>query len=427
MNMRRVYVCMAICRAWLLPWRGNGAIMGPMNAWDESFGWLWWALGGCGVLLLGWLAAPTTGARRYRRVQRALAAWVLLLPLLRWGLLRGVAWLYDHGPEGIAHLLMPSRQVLPLTHYQAAALGLWRRLVMFTALGVGGLLAVVGGQRPRIRRLGRAVIRHPLTRAAASLVFGATLVFLGFNVWLHIQFLRPHPVFYTGCRKIWGHRGHPEPPQIPENTIASYRRAFDLGAAGVEMDVRYDLERRRYFIGRYDQGAPPPPEQRLWLADVFAAVGQRGYFWLDIKTIHYLTPEQAHQAATDLAALLDAYRLRQRAIVESDTPENLRWFAQAGLHTSYWIFNIDESAFPHTWWGQWRALVTVKQQYIQGGFSAISLDRRFYTPLVAWMLQGARVHLFTVDSRDELEALSRRDQVRVILTNTTYYDISACP
>ena len=384
--------------------------------------WALWAA----ALALAVVAARGARQPRPRRVAWGWAALVAVYPLGAAAARALVVWLYTAAPAGLAARVMPSRGVLPLAHYQDQAAGWLQVAAGALLLASAGAALMHMGRAVHLAARVRAWARRPWARAVAAGLGLVLLAFVGYNAWLHAQFVRPHPVFYTDCRKVWGHRGHPEPPEVPENTIASYARAFDLGAAGVEMDVRYDPERREYFIGRYDRGAAPPPGQRLRLDQVFAAVGTRGYFWLDIKTIGYLTPAQAQQAAADLAALLDRYDLRARAIVESDTPENLTYFAQAGLHTSYWIFNLDEDAFPRTPWGLWWALVQVKRNYIRGGFSAISMDRRFYTPLVAWMLQGARVHLFTVNEVRDLERLVAQEQVRVILTDTARYDIDAC-
>ncbi len=382
--------------------------------------WLVTALLGGAV----WLLGRSLPARKpWRLAGKGLGALAWIYPLsypVAHGLVR---WIYQVNPAGLGDRLMASRTHLAVAHYLSRA----DQALNAGLLGLTGLLLLwVSGQALRLPQV-RAWLRTPVLRALLGGILALLLLFIGYNLWVEYQFRRPHPVFYDDCHKIWGHRGHPEPPDIPENTIASYTRAFDLGAPGVEMDVRYDVERHEYFIGRYDRGQAPPPGQRLTLAEVFEAVGDRGYFWLDTKTIHYLTPDQARQAASDMAQLLDRFGLRQRAIIESDTPENLVYFAQAGLHTSYWIFNIDEEAFPRQPWALWQALIQIKQRYISGGFSAISLDRRFYTPMVAAMLSGARIHLFTVDDPGELRRLAHRDEVKVILTNTTYYDITACP
>lgn len=346
---------------------------------------------------------------RGRWLGMAMALVVALYPLEAWLAPRAVAWARVLG--GFAW---------PVAYYQHLA----RSSVAWL---VGGLAPLVWGLAlaaswPYLSRRWPAL--RPLGRLLAALAALAALAYLGLEVAYRVV---PHPLFYDDCRKVWGHRGHPEPLAIPENTIPSFENAFALGAPGVEMDVHYDPARQEFFVARYQNGEDPPPGRRLTLDQVFTAVGDRGYFWLDFQTLRLLDAATARQAARDLRALLDRFGLRQRVIVESDRPENLRYLAREGLHTSYWIFNIDEEAFPRTPWGLWWATVRIKVNYLRGGFSAISLDRRFYTPDLAWLLKGgARIHLFTVNDPDALRALVRRPEVRVILSDSAHYDITAC-
>ncbi len=393
-----------------------------MDVWDKL--WLFSAL------LSGitwWFTLPMTrsgGGRKYLARGLVLGSGlVLAMPLIRAVARAAVIGLYERGPAPLARVVMPSRGLLPLSHYLA------RLEAGLKALMVGTVLLVVGGTfylvassprwQARWRHLAsRRAFRYGLVAASLPWLLAVT-AFVG----LEVAYRLPHPVFYTGCPKIWGHRGHPEPPDIPENSIASFQRAFDLGAPGVEMDVAYLRESRTFVIRRPDRTYP----QHLTLEEVFAAVGARGYFWLDIKTIRELTPEEAQQAARDLRALVDRFGLRDRVIVESEDPHNLRYFAREGLHTSYWIFNIDETEFPSSAWQLFWTLQKIRWHYIRGGFSAISMDRRFYTPQVARALKGARIHLFTVNDPATLRDLAQREEVRVILTDTDLYRLVECP
>ncbi len=360
-------------------------------------GWAW------SLLLLGWL--------------------LLTFPLLQRGALSLVAWMHASAPEALARWLMPSRAILGLGHYQARASLILESLLQGLGLLALLLLGTVVLGTPSLRAWIQTGWQRPLVRGAMVMgVFPLLIAALGW-AWLTLQFRMGHPVFYDECRKIWGHRGHPEPPDIPENSIASFQRAFDLGAPGVEMDVAYEPSRRRFVIRRPDREYA----QELTLDEVFAAVGNRGYFWLDIKTLRALPPQQAQQAAEDLRTLVETYQLQDRVIVESEHPENLTFFVQQGLHTSYWIFNIDEEAFPQSSWELARTLWRIRWNYARGGFSAISMDHRFYTPQVAQALKGARIHLFTVNDEDTLRALVARPEVRVILTDTDMYDLGDCP
>lgn len=373
------------------------------------------------------IALPMTrsqGARKYLAWGVLLGGgWVLAIPLIRMAARVAVTWLYERGPASLARLLMPSRNLLPLSHYLARMeAGLKTVTGMVLLLVLGGTLYLVAIS-PRWQARWRHLTSQPAFRYILAALALPWLLAAGAFMGMEVAYRMPHPVFYTGCPKIWGHRGHPEPPDIPENTIASFQRAFDLGAPGVEMDVAYLREKRQFVIRRPDREYP----QHLTLEEVFAAVGTRGYFWLDLKTIRELTPEEAQQAARDLRDLVDRFGLRDRVIVESEDPHNLRYFAREGLHTSYWIFNIDETEFPSSSWQLFWTLQKIRWHYIRGGFSAISMDRRFYTPQVARALKGARIHLFTVNDPATLRDLAQREEVRVILTDTDLYRLVECP
>ena len=384
----------------------------------------WW-LTATLTLLPAWMGVWSQPQRAYRSravrglhaLARSLGLVTVMFPGLH-HLARGtVRWLYFQGPEALTRLLMPSRAHLPLEHYL-------KRLEDLLFVGFVGAWAVAAFA---LFTLKLATAADPLKRTlprrlrifAGLLAVSPFLWFLG----LQVAFRLPHPVFYTDCRKVWGHRGHPE-PGIPENTLASFRHAFDLGAPGVEMDVVYLVDQDRFFIARE---MAQVNEQRLSLETVFAQLGHRGYFWLDIKSIRSLTPDQAQRAAATLRRLAERYRVTQRIIVESDHPQNLAFFSQAGLHTSYWIFNIEEEEAPQSLRAWVEALMKVQRNYIRGRFSAISMDYHHYKPIVARFLQGARIHLFTVNDEALLRAFMLREDVRIVLTDGNFFRLTACP
>ena len=373
--------------------------------------WVWLLLAAVAAACGWWLLNHPVG-KVWRGLGSVLGASVVLYPLeaaiVRWL----VHWVYTT-PAKFADRLLASRHILPLQHYVAEGEDAFAGLIVAaTALLVVVTLVAMAKRSPRVA----AVLHHPLTRGAFGVLVLAVIAFTGYNLWVNFQFRQPHPVFYTDCHKLWFHHR-----DALDQTIA----AFDVGAPGIEIDIRYDVARREYYIGRYDT-PNPPPDKRTTLDQVFNAVGGRGYFWLDTKTIRYLTPAQAQQAAQDMHDLLARHGVLSHAIIESDRPENLVYFSRLGLYTSYWIFNIDETAFPHTLLGQYLALMRIKRNYIRGGFAAISLDHRFYTPFVAWMLRGARIHLFTINDPETLETLVHRPEVKVVLTDTPRFDITDC-
>ena len=380
-----------------------------------DFPWLLWIVGS----LAAWAAAREVsragkggGWRTAGRLAWLAAAVVFLAPVEAWAAHHFISWLYET-PLSFAGRLLRSRHVLPLAFYQAKGARGLRLLVVGSLMLTLGLAVAARWQRGGWGARGRGWLRRPVGRAAAVALLVALSAPLLYTAWLSVQMHRPHPVFYTDCHKVWKHH---------RDSLAEAVAAFDHGAPGIEIDILYDKAQRRYVIGRYDVALPPVP-----LEKVFAAVGSRGYFWLDTKTIHYLSPAEAQQAAADMKALLSRFHLLHRAIVESDAPQNLRYFAAQGIYTSYWIFDIDESAFPKTPWARWWALTRIQRNYSRGNFAAISLDQRFYTPMVRWMLKGARIHIFTVNDEGRIRNLVHQEAIRVVLTDTDFYDITDCP
>ena len=248
-----------------------------------------------GLLWAVWVLLAALGAvmlfhglssRWGKALAAALALVVVFAPLERAAAHGLVAWFYGGGLPALSNRLMASRSMFPLAHYLTEADDVLEGLFFAAALVLVLWALVWWSWQPQGRAAWRALFRNRVFRAAAGVVLLVVLAFAGYNGWMAVQMHQPHPVFYTDCHKVWGHRGHPEPPKIVENTIPSYQRAFDLGAPGIETDVLYDPVHREYYIGRYDRGALPPEGERLTLERVFSVVGNRGYFWLDTKTIH---------------------------------------------------------------------------------------------------------------------------------------------
>jgi hypothetical protein len=94
--------------------------------------------------------------------------------------------------------------------------------------------------------------------------------------------LDPAP-FYDGSSRVWIHRVEDR----GADPLAACRRAFDMGAAGVELDVRYDAALGEFVVS-HDRPSRPGPSgagRPLLLDEVFREVGGRGRFWVDIKDL----------------------------------------------------------------------------------------------------------------------------------------------
>ncbi|MBT7044157.1 MAG: hypothetical protein HN977_02095, partial [Gammaproteobacteria bacterium] len=99
---------------------------------------------------------------------------------------------------------------------------------------------------------------------------------------------------YNGCHKVWTARGL-YGNGIDQNSIESIGAAFDIGAEGVEVDVRYD-KKMQDFIVSHDYPYNKKNGKILKLSELFDALGDNHYFWLDYKKLRHLNEEQTQQA-----------------------------------------------------------------------------------------------------------------------------------
>lgn len=107
-----------------------------------------------------------------------------------------------------------------------------------------------------VKMIGQLLLR--VVEGLGALVILAALV-ITLRYWLW----RPKPaaLFHRGPSAVnWGHRGAPE--RAPENTLASFRAAMDLGASGVELDVMLSADGEvvvvhDYSLERTTDGAGP--------------------------------------------------------------------------------------------------------------------------------------------------------------------------
>jgi len=138
---------------------------------------------------------------------------------------------------------------------------------------------------------------------------------------------------YNDCHKVWTARGI-YGQGVDENSIQSIGHAFAEGALGVEVDVFYDVALDDYIVSHNI-----PYELKngriLPLRELFDALGDGHYFWLDFKKLRKLTRPQAQKAVQRLQQISQRNQLHQRIYVEGETPINLALFRKAGFHTIF--------------------------------------------------------------------------------------------
>jgi hypothetical protein len=254
-----------------------------------------------------------------------------------------------------------------------------------------------------------------------SLLFGCTIfILVAVLILVNRSFsdLKPDP-FYDGCLKIWAHRGYASGHDM--NSLGSFRHAFDLGASGVELDILYSPETARFMVA-HNLPSPSGTEKVLYLDELFEELGDKGYFWLDIKNLRELSRNDTIKAANMLAKLLDRYSLRDSTVVESKMASKLTFFARKGLFTSLWI----TPGRSDSWFNSRVKTLLYRTRTLRGRFSAFSMNYLNYTPKVQDALGNVPVHLFTINDPVEIRKYQDMKNVRIILSDENLYSMDSC-
>ncbi len=138
---------------------------------------------------------------------------------------------------------------------------------------------------------------------------------------------------YDDNRKIWSARGI-YGDGVDENSIQSIGHAFSEGALGVEVDVFYDVKMNDYIVS-HNYPYELKNGKILPLSELFEALGDDHYFWLDFKKLRRLKGAEVTAAVQRLKAISKRNNLHQRIYVEGEAPTNLIVFRRAGFHTIF--------------------------------------------------------------------------------------------
>jgi len=217
--------------------------------------------------------------------------------------------------------------------------------------------------------------------------------------------------FYNGCYKVWGHRGYFK--DYTENSIESFSEAFDRGAHGVELDIFFD-KNLQDFIVSHDYPYNLVNGKLLTLENVFSAVGNRGYFWVDFKQLDAVP--DVDFVVDKMERLIKKFNLYDKVIIESHKGILLRKFSRKSIHTSYLI---TKPTYRFMFWikdFQYRSLIGFSN------FSAISMSKSYYK-YAKKNYSHLPIHLFTVNDKNKLSKLIDYNAVKVILSDETYYSL----
>ncbi len=157
---------------------------------------------------------------------------------------------------------------------------------------------------------------------------------------------------YNSCNKIWSSRGVYN-TKSEQNSLKSFRKAFDLGANGIEVDFYYDVEMDRFIVShskpkRLENGTLQyslKDGKLLTLEEVFNKVGEDKYFWLDYKNLDRISSEQTLKAISRLKHISKIHNIKNRLYIEGSNPIKLSSYTKAGFFTILGIHPLPLSHF----------------------------------------------------------------------------------
>lgn len=160
---------------------------------------------------------------------------------------------------------------------------------------------------------------------------------------------RDFAAVYDDCHKIWSSRGLYN-TRDERNSITAFRRAFEEGAYGAEVDFHYDAKSDRFIVSHGhpkkdangDYIYPKKEGKILTLEALFSAAGEGHYFWLDYKNLEHMTAAETEQAIKRLIAITEVDAIRDRLYIEASNPLALSRYTDAGFKTILGIHPLPE-------------------------------------------------------------------------------------
>lgn len=227
---------------------------------------------------------------------------------------------------------------------------------------------------------------------------------------------------YNNPNVVWSSRGL-YASSIKQNTIQSFKKAFDEGFVGVEVDCYYDVLLDKFIVS-HDQTKNSNGKNEytlkngelLTLREVFSSLGEGHYFWIDYKNLDRLNEEESLKAIKRLNTIISVDDLKKRIYLEGSTPNHLQYYSDAGYKTLFAFGPLREN----------HLLASISSNFYKMIFyfydiSAIaiqygSVENPKYGAKAEKNLKGIPVFLFHIPNETELlKELAKKDEVRVML------------
>ncbi len=206
----------------------------------------------------------------------------------------------------------------------------------------------------------------------AGLILLLTLAYFIVGAWVDERLQQQDfSAAYNDCRKVWTARGL-YGDGVPQNSIESIAAAFEAGAQGVEVDIRYDKQKGDYIVS-HDYPYNLKNGRLLTLKELFDALGARypgRYYWLDYKGIRHLGDHEP-RAVQRLLEITRDNGVRDFIYVEGEAPLALAAFRDAGFHSILDTHPLPENSYPRL-----AAFMfgIYKMVYYFGGFTVMGME-----------------------------------------------------
>lgn len=216
-------------------------------------------------------------------------------------------------------------------------------------------------------------------------------------------------------KKAWSHAGYFQETAYEANSMQSFTNAKNNNAKGLELDVIYDREQRKYIVS-HDHPYQTYNGKLLFIDSVFATFGNSFYYWLDFKNLKDLNEEEVINSQLLLKEILSTEEISiENILVESTNLDNLSHFTRSGYYTSWWILPYKS---------RYRSIARnykYKFYYLLGKYSSLSMPYNYYSRIEKSM-NNIPVNLWTINERNIFLKTLKKPQVKIILTDQNWFE-----
>jgi hypothetical protein len=170
-----------------------------------------------------------------------------------------------------------------------------------------------------------------------ALIYNGLLLYVD----MHID-EKNHSTVYNNPQITWSSRGIYNSPK-EQNSITSFKKAFDTGSMGAEVDCYYDVFLDKFIVSHDRTQKEPEGQYQYQLKDgailtlekLFTTLGEGHYFWVDYKNLDRLSTEETLKAIKHLDKITSIHNIKERIYLEGSTPNHLQYYTDAGYKTLF--------------------------------------------------------------------------------------------